>query len=245
VPGWESAPWADGAAGVAFFYVTNLGVPFVLAVVAVTLTPSGWRAFLGLWAAALFVIPNVLQVSVVAFDMNKYFQAMWVAVAILAAWLVRRWPWPAVALVVLLSIPSPLLVAAWTAWSREQVLDWQQVEAAAWIEANTPGDAVFVTDGWLNSPTDAAGRLRLLTYTPYIANLGYDPDVRAQQVRDIYCTGDPADTTRLMAELGASYLLETGRPEGCQAPTDFATAATLELVYDRNGVRIWRLSDSS
>jgi hypothetical protein len=245
VPGWESAPWADGAAGVAFFYVTNLGVPFVLAVVAVTVAPSGWRAFLGLWAAALFVIPNVLQVSVVAFDMNKYFQAMWVAVAILAAWLVRRWPWPAVALVVLLSIPSPLLVAAWTAWNREQVLDWQQVEAAAWIEANTPGDAVFVTDGWLNSPTDAAGRLRLLTYTPYIANLGYDPDVRAQQVRDIYCTGDPADTTRLMAELGASYLLETGRPEGCQAPTDFATAATLELVYDRNGVRIWRLSDSS
>ena len=133
------------------------------------------RAFLGAWAVALFAIPNLMQVSDVAFDMNKYFQAMWIAVALLAAWFIRRWPWPAIALVLLLSVPSPLLVAGWTAFNREQVLDWNGVEAANWIAANTPDGAVFATDGWLNSPTDAAGRLRLITYTPYIANLGFDP----------------------------------------------------------------------
>ena len=33
--------------------------------------------------------------------MNKLFQAMWIAVAILAAWLIRRWPTLAVAGVLL------------------------------------------------------------------------------------------------------------------------------------------------
>ena len=100
--------------------------------------PRPAKAFLGAWAVALFAIPNLMQVSDVAFDMNKYFQAMWIAVALLAAWFIRRWPWPAIALVLLLSVPSPLLVAGWTAFNREQVLDWNGVEAANWIAANTP-----------------------------------------------------------------------------------------------------------
>ena len=35
VPGWQSAPFVDGGWAVAFFYLTNLGVPFVLALVAI------------------------------------------------------------------------------------------------------------------------------------------------------------------------------------------------------------------
>ena len=34
VAGWASAPLSDGPAAVAFFYLTNLGIPFVLAVIA-------------------------------------------------------------------------------------------------------------------------------------------------------------------------------------------------------------------
>ena len=138
----------------------------------------------------LFVVPNVVQVSVIAFDMNKYFQAMAIALALLAGWLVRRWPLPALALVFALAIPSPLLVSAWTAFNREQVLSADQLAASSWIVANTPGDAVFATDGWLNSPTDAAGRLRLTTFSPYVANLGYDPDIRTSMMLSVYCGGN-------------------------------------------------------
>ena len=102
--------------------------------------------------------------------------------------------------------------SAWTAFNREQVLDWNEVEAANWIAANTPERAVFATDGWLNSPTDAAGRLRLITFTPYIANLGFDPDSAREEVRTIYCTGDMRDTAAMMRQLGATYLLDSGRP---------------------------------
>ena len=243
VSGWESAPFADGPAAVVFFYLTNLGLPLLLAIVALVVPRTPWRFFLAAWALALFAVPNVLQVSAVAFDMNKYFQAMWVAVALLAAWLIRRWPWPAVALVLLISIPTPLLVSAWTALNREQVLSWDEVRVAEWIADNTPERSVFATDGWLNSPTDPAGRLRLLTFTPYVANLGFSPDLRAAQVHDIYCAGDPQRSVDLLRSLGADYLIDARRPGDCVTPTDFAASGSLERVYDQGGIRIWQVAD--
>ena len=240
--GWESAPMADGPLAVAFFYVTNLGVPFLLAIGALFVRDLRARAFLGAWALALFLVPNVMQVSDVAFDMNKYFQAMWIAVALLAAWLIRRWPWPAVVAVFLLSVPSPLLIAAYTAFDHHnQVLDRNSLQAADWIAANTPDKSVFVTDGWLNSPTDPAGRLRLLTYTPYIANLGFNPHERAAQVRQMYCAGDLGRTVELMRQLGAGYLIESGRPEGCEAPTEFVEGPLVHKVFENDALRIWQL----
>jgi hypothetical protein len=244
VPGWESAPWAEGIGAVGFFYVTNLGVPLVLAVAALLLPGTPQRRFIGAWLVALFLLPNVVQVSHVAFDMNKYFQAMWVAVALLAAWLIRRWPWPAVALVLLLSVPSPLLVSAYTALNREQVLSNAEVRAAEWIAANTPQRSVFATDGWLNSPTDPAGRLRLLTFTPYVANLGFDPDERERLLHLVYCGDDPERSAVLLRQLGATHVLDHGRPSGCVTPVDFGTVPGLELAYDRDGLRIWRVGNA-
>jgi hypothetical protein len=218
----------------------------LLAVAVAVLAPARHR-FLAGWAAALFLLPNVMQVSDIAFDMNKYFQAMWIAVALLAAWLIRRWPVVAVAAVLLLSVPSPLLVSAWTAFSRDgqQVLDWNGVAAYRWIEANTPPDAVFATDGWLNSPTDAAGRLRLITYEPYVANLGFDPSERAAQVRQIYCAGSLEQTAAVMRQLGASYLLDAGRPGDCTTPTEFVEGPILHRVYENPALRIWQLTDAT
>jgi hypothetical protein len=282
--GWESAPRGDGPLAVAFFYLTNLGVPCLLAITALIAPLRGARAvavvllatagalllvgaegsargvaglvvlgaaaivaapaprrFLAAWAVALFLVPNVMQVSDVAFDMNKFFQAMWLAVALLAAWLIRCWPRLAIAGVLLLSVPSPLLVAGWTAFNREQVLDWNGVAASQWIAANTPPRAVFATDGWLNSPTDPAGRLRLLTYPPYVANLGFDPDVRVEQVRQIYCSGDMDTTVAVMRQLGATYLLDQGRPDQCKTPTEFRDGPLLHKVYENPALRIWQV----
>jgi hypothetical protein len=242
VQGWPSAPREDGPLAVAFFYLSNLGVPFVLAIAALLAKGLPHRAFMAGWIVALFVVPNVVQVSVVDFDMNKYFQAMWIAVAILAAWLVRRWPAPAVAAVLLLSIPSPLLVAAWTATSNLQVMTAAELDAVEWVREGTPPEAVFVTDGWVNSLTDAAGRRRLTTFGPYIANLGYRPDERIADVVTIYCGGDPVLSAALMRRYGASHVVDGTRPQPCPAPVDFATSDQFELAYER-GPLIWRLAD--
>jgi hypothetical protein len=238
---WPSSPREDGLAAVAFFYVTNLGVPFLLAAAALVVPGLRHRGFLAAWIIGLFLVPNIVQASVIDFDMNKVFQAMWIGVAIAAGWLVRRWPLPAVAVVMLLSLPSPLLVAAWTATSDYQALSRGELDAAAWVAEHTPPDAVFVTDGWVNSLTDAAGRKRLTTFGPYIANLGYLPDERISNVTTIYCGGDPELSADLMRRLGATHLVDGGRPQPCAAPVDFGASGTFELVYD-GSPRIWRLA---
>jgi hypothetical protein len=240
VAGWPSAPREEGPLGVLFFYVTNLGVPFALALGALLGREVPHRGFLAAWILTLFAIPNVVQVSVIDFDMNKYFQAMWIAVAIAAAWLIRRWPAPALVVVFALSVPSPLLVAGWTATSTSQVLSASDLAASEWVASNTPADAVFVTDGWVNSLTDAAGRRRLTTFGPYIANLGYAPDERISHVTTIYCGGDPGLSADLMRRYGATYVVDGGRPASCGAPVDFAASPAFRLVY-ADGPRIWML----
>jgi len=241
VAGWESAPWTDGPWAILFFYLTNLGLPFLLALGALLTSGLRAKAFLATWVVILFLVPNVVQASVIGFDMNKYFQAMWIAVAILAAWLIRRWPAPALAAVLLLSVPSPLLVAAWTGLNREIVLGWADLDASEWIAANTPERSVFVTNGYLNSPTDAAGRLRVLTFTPYVANLGYSPDERYAVVDTIYCSGSASVAADLTRRLGARYLLDTGPPRQC-VETIFDGSPDWTLVFANSSVRIWRVA---
>jgi len=238
---WPSAPRDDGLAAVGFFYLTNLGVPFILALAAVLLPGAPRRAFLAAWLIGLFLVPNVVQLSVIDFDMNKYFQGMWIAVALLAAWLIHRWPAAAIAAVFALSVPSPLLVATWTATSNLQVLSHAELTAARWVSLNTPSNAVFVTDGWVNSLTDAAGRRRLTTFGPYVANLGYRPDERIADVLIIYCGGDAGLSAELMHRYGATHLVDGPRPQPCTAPVDFSTSSEFELVYDA-GPLIWSLA---
>jgi hypothetical protein len=112
----------------------------------------------------------------------------------------------------------------------------------AWVRDETPPDAVFVTDGWVNSLTDGAGRSRLTTFGPYVANLGYAPDERIADVTAIYCGGDPDLSVSLMRFYGATYVVDGTRPQPCPSPVDFGSSPEFELAYER-GPLIWRLAD--
>jgi hypothetical protein len=193
---------------------------------------------------ALFVVPNVVVVSAVAFDMNKYFQIMWIAVAILAAWLIRDWPRPVIAAVLLASALSPALIAVWHVRSTVVAVGVAQEVAARWIAANTPVRSVFVTDAFINSPVDLAGRLRLTTFGPYVSNLGYDPAPREADTTAIYCDGPDVAAER-MALYGATYVLSSGGILECGGsdPTAFGSSPLFETVYEKDGVSVWRLRD--
>ena len=243
VLGWATAPLEDGPAAVAFFYLTNLGIPFVLAVIAAfTARGMAYRWFLVAWVLALFIVPNVVEVSAVSFDMNKYFQIMWIAVAVLAAWLIHRWRPRAIVLVLFISMFSPVLIADWHMRSRDVALSLPQEAAARWIAANTPERSVFITDAFINSPVDLAGRLRITTFSTYVSNLGYDPAPREVDTKAIYCNGPDVAAER-MAKYGATYVLSSGGAPCDDAPaTDFASSDRFETVYDKDGVTIWRLA---
>ncbi len=245
VLGWGSAPFDDGPAAVVFFYLTNLGIPFVLAIVA-AITGRGmpYRWFLVAWVVALFIVPNVIVVSAVEFDMNKYFQIMWIAVAILAGWLMHRWKPRVVLLVLFVCAFSPILIADWHMRARDVALGIPQEAAARWIAANTPERSVFITDPNINSPVDLAGRLRITTFGPYVSNLGYDPAPREKDTIAIYCDG-PEVAAQRMARYEATYVLSSGgNPCDSRDVTDFGSSPLFETVYDKDGVSIWRLTGS-
>jgi len=243
VLGWSEARFRDGPGAAAFFYLTNLGIPFVLAVIA-AFSARGLRTrwFLVAWAAALFIVPNVVVVSAVEFDMNKYFQIMWIAVAILAAWLIRAWPKPLIAAVLVACALSPALIAVWHLRSDVVAVTVPQEQAARWIAVNTPERSIFVTDAFINSPIDLAGRLRISTFGPYVSNLGYDPVPREADIKAIYCEG-PAVAVQRMAIYDATYVLSSGGVP-CDpgvTQTDFTSSPLFETVYDVGGVTVWRL----
>ena len=245
VLGWSEARIGDGPAAVAFFYATNLGIPVLLAVIAAFLARDlRARWFLVTWMVALFIVPNLVVVSAVEFDMNKYFQIMWIAVAMLAGWLLARWRTWAVVVVLLVCVLSPVLIATWHIRSQDVALGLPQERAARWIAANTPERSVFVTDDFINSPVDLAGRLRISTFGPYVSNLGYDPGPRAEDTKAIYCDG-PKEAALRMARYDATYVLSSGG-DPCQgaAGTDFESSPLFETVYDEDGVTVWRLTGS-
>ncbi len=244
---WSEARRADGPLGVLFFYVTNLGLPFLLALGAIGV--AAWRRlltptvlFLAAWLGALFVIPNIVVVSAVEFDMNKYFQVMWIAVAILAAWLICNWQPRAIYAVLAVAAISPALIGIWHATHPGLALTLSQEAAGRWIERNTPERAVFVTDAFINSPVDIAGRLRLTTFGPYVANLGYDPTERERDTMRIYCGGSEL-AAELVARHGATYVLSFGGLLICEdgEATDFRLSPLFETLYDRDGTAVFRL----
>ena len=246
VLGWSEARLAEGPGAVLFFYVTNLGLPVLLAVVAVLVArrmPN--RAFLAAWLVTLFLVPNLVVVSAVEFDMNKYFQMMWIAAAVLAAWLIRDWPRPVIAAVLLASAISPALIATWHAWHPAVALDPTQERVGRWIERNTPDRAVFVTDAFINSPVDLAGRLRITAFGPYVSNLGYDPAPREAAVHTVYCDGADA-AVAAMAPYDATYVLSAGGALECDdgEPTDFAASDRFEVVHQDGAITVWRLRDT-
>ena len=243
VAGWSEARFGDGPLAVAFFFLTNLGIPFVLAVIAglgARRLPGRW--FLLAWMVALFIVPNVIVVSAVQFDMNKYFQIMWIATAILAAWLIQRWPRPLIALVLTVSALSPALIAVWHVRSDVVALGLAQEKAARWIAVNTPVRSIFATDSFINSPVDLAGRLRITTFGPYVSNLGYDPAPREADTTAIYCQGPDVAAQRMRA-YHATYVLSSGGvPCNGDPSTDFSSSPLFKTVYELDGVTVWRLS---
>jgi hypothetical protein len=172
--------------------------------------------------------------------MNKYFQLMWIGVAVLAGWLLARRPRLVVAAVLAVSMLSPILASVHTAFSRNYLMSRADLAAGEWIAAATPERSVFVTDDWIIAPTDPAGRLRLAGFSAYVANLGFDPTARLAAIEQIRCGGDPAASAQLMRELGATYVIPATR--ACAAPVDFAASPLFEPAYEEGGVRIFRLS---
>lgn len=242
VAGWADSPLGAGPLHLGFFYVTNFGLPFLGAVAALACRSTPGRLWLGGWILALGVVANVVAVGALTEDAGRFLQLAWMPIALLAAGVFARWPRAVVVPTLVLSCASPLLTTAWYVRSDTIALSDAQVEAAHWIAGHTPPQAIFVTDAFVNSPVDLAGRLRLTTFAAYVTNLGFDPAPREAAVHLVYCGGDQA-AAAAMRRYGATYVLSSSGPLDCggASATDFSHSPRFLTVFDDEGVRVWWL----
>lgn len=151
------------------------------------------------------------------------------------ALLLGRWIGPATfSITIALSVLSPLLVSAWFVTSDLGVLSKADIAAADWISANTNAKDVFVTEAFINVPTDVAGRLRLLTFTPYVRNYALDPTELEKDLERIYC-GPGDESLSLMNKYGAKYILYRGSPQ-CERP--YTQDSRFEKVFAQDNVEM-------
>ena len=137
-----------------------------------------------------------------------------------------------------------MLIGIWHTQATDVALGIPEERAAHWIAANTPERSVFITDPNINSPVDLAGRLRITTFGPYAANLGYDPDPRAADTKAIYCDG-PEVAAERMAVYGATYVLSSGgNPCDGRRRHRLLVEPAVRDGLPAGRVTIWRLAGS-
>ena len=225
-------------AGFVLFYLANFGFGFVLFLGAIPFLNMKDKHILGSGALALFLVPNLISFTAIEWDMNRFFQFMTVFTAIPAAALLSRLPKFLAALALILCVASPLLVAGWFATSDSLALTQDDLSAATWIRANTTPRDVFLTEAFINMPTDLAGRLRLLTFTPYVANYALNPTDREKDTQTAFC-GTAKEAAAVMKKYGARYILYRGQQSSCSHA--YRADPRFEKAFSKGLVEIYRV----
>ncbi len=178
-------------------------------------------------------------------------------------WLPRRaWAgWATVgAVLILLGLVFPYAgnYARREGFSRTPTLDglgWLRasavgdVEAIAWLRANTPETAVMLEA--VGPDYSGFGHARISTFTGRAAVLGWagheaqwahDPGTREADVRTMYTTTDAVTARRLLASYGVDYVVV-----GPIERTDYGDAGLAKWdalgrrVFDRDGTTVWKV----
>ena len=226
------------------FYIANLGVPFILALVSLKWLNLKQRknVLLVVWLAAMWAIPNLIVFQGSPWDMAKFFTYAWIPIGILAAYAfghIPRLAWP---ILILASVFSTMLASAWFVNSTWGGLSADELAAGNWIMANTPKDAVFVTSDQHNSPVDSVGgRPRLLGYPGWTNAYNLPSEQRLADIKTVYC-GSPEQATAAMSKYGARYVYFSDAERGafkCGFPSANSTA--FEPVFSQGSVQIYRM----
>lgn len=165
-------------------------------------------------------------------------------------------------------VPAALLIAAgaivWGAWDTRKIINQSTVlttrddmQAISWIDANTPESARFlinvthwqygsyrgVDGGWWIGPL--TGRETLLPAVLYV--MGDDEYVRyvnEYAVRTSELQGCSPEFWDLVNSAGITYIY-LNQDKGSLQPTNMQNCPYLEVVYNENGVYIYKILDQN
>ena len=235
--------------GYFWFWVKNVGLPFILIVCACLNARRRGQLDLLLGMTAIYVVADWVLFQRNPYDNNKLFYIWFMFGAILAAdygsvimqrLAGLRGRGVLCALFLIASVLSGSLSIARECVSGYQLFSATAVEAGQWIAEHTQKDDVFLTgQQHINPVCSLAGRQILCGSSSYVYFHGLDYDKQSSDCQRFY--ENPADNADVLEDYGVDYIYVSDY-ERADFDVDLETLdATYELVYENPDVRIYRV----
>ena len=235
--------------GYLMFYLKNIGLPFVLLILSL-IDKDKKRRMIACGAFVIFVLAELIQFQPNEYDNNKLFYVWWALCAVLAA------EYAVAVYDRLRGLRSRNLLAGMLAIccfatgslsiARECVSDYEMfgseaVEAADFVEKNTPQHATFIS--WtqhINPVSALAGRDIVCGPGLWLYWHGYDLSSREAEIRAFYA--DPANNGAILEKYGVDYILAGDYERSSLEIDSDALEALYPLVFESKwgNIRIYQ-----
>ena len=247
--------WVNGEAGALrdgylWFWVKNVGLPFILILLAV-LEKNEKRRFLACGAFVIFLAAEFIQFQPNVYDNNKLFYIWYMVCAVIAAdygleLLARlrgtRAKYVVAGLSLFVFFASGSLSIARELKSDYQMFSGEDVAAAAYIEENLPQHATFLTSTYhINLVSSLAGRNIVCGPDNWLYYHGFSIAQRQADIRAFYA--DPAGRMDVPDTYHVDYILVSDKEYGTMTVNLSALEEQFERVYQSESglIRIYRV----
>ena len=237
--------------GYFFFWVKNVGLPFILILCAVLNARRRGQLDIVLGMAAIFIVADWVLFQRNPYDNNKLFYIWYMFGAILAAdygsILMQRLAGLRgrallCALFIVGSTLSGGLSIAREAISGYQLFSANAVAAGKWVDENTEKDAVVLTgQQHINPVVSLAGRQIICGSDLYVFFHGLSYGQQSDDCERFY--ENPRDNTDVIETYGVDYIYVSDYERADFAVDYDALDAMYDLVYENPDVRVYKVDD--
>jgi len=235
--------WVNGSQGMLdgyfWFYLKNIGIPFVLILLAL-LEKNQKRRFLASGAFVIFLAAELIQFQPNIYDNNKLLYIWYMICCVIAA------DYGLELLGKLKGLRAKPVIAALCAFAcfftgalsiaHEAVSNWQmfskaEVEAADYIEESTPEHAVFLSGTQhINFVSSLAGRRIVCGPDTWLYFHGFNTWDRQADIRAFYA--DPYGNLEVLAKYDVDYILVGNSERSSMTVDTYALDRYFEKVYE-------------
>ena len=234
-----------------FFWIKNMGVPFILFLCALLEGNRRKRAHICMGAMCIFVVAEIVLFQRNEYDNNKLFYVAYMFMAMLAAdWADVAWMrleglrarGLLAALVIFCSVFSGSLSILRECVSSYQLFSADAVSAAGYIEEETPEHSMFMTGQQHINPVSAlCGRDIVCGPDLYLYFHGLDYAEKEQECRAFY--EDPGNHLDTLEKYGVSYIYVSDYELSEMDVDTDALDALFDKVYEQGWVTIYAVED--
>ena len=234
--------------GYGWFYVKNIGLPFLMLIFALFERRPAWRR---LFAGALPIImaAEFIRFQPNIYDNNKLLYLAWLLCALIVAdWCGVVWrklkDFRARPVIAVLAAVTIFLSAGLTLW-RECVSNYQlfsagAVQAGEYVRDETEEDAVFLTGVHHLNPVASIGGRRIVCGPDlWLYYHGLDTNARKADISRFYA--DPEGSQDVIARYGVDYVAVSSYERNDYRVNTAALDRLYSRVYQNGEMTIWRV----